>query len=452
MSVRLVLFILTIVGAAGTATSARAAAASQPADLCVQQAASNAFATLTTRLLRLPMTDRETVSQWIGGRTDVELALRRAAYDLRQVRVLSVPGAQVCRVEVSVAVSEMARNWARVLRQASVAPAEELEQIRRWSTHAEQGRLSASGTAERVDAAASRPASPLDETDQPPMPAGWEHLPPAALGLARRAAAADAAERLRARCRDMQLGTGETLGDVFDLYGSFEDAFLEQAQRRVDVEPVYEPFGVCRMPVRLSLKDIAAILSKAAVDVPKSAGLPRMEFTQLTDPSQRGTVSVEGVGAPPPPRLAWPGRSPANEAPTWATETLTAVGQGLPTTDMRANLDAAGRRQAAIDRARLDAIRNMWLQVDELMLPNGRRAHDVILAHPEIAGELAALEVRMGDAGPPELNEDGRASVKLTMPLAPLWDVLSRVVNRSQPAGPATKPARRATSEPFSNH
>lgn len=414
---------------------------------------SAAFAELTGRLLRLPITERETVVQWIGSRTDVALALRRAAYESRKVRVISPPGADTCRVEVAVGIAEMAREWARLLRQASVAPNDELEQIRQWSVHAGEGKLSAGGTAECLGVTSSRPAAAEDGAGMPVLPDGWEYLPAEALDLARRAAAAEAAERMRVRCRALHLGTGETLGDVFDLYGRFEDAFLDEMQRQADGKPIYEPFGVCRLPMKLSLKEIAAVLARAADATSKDVGLPRMDFTQLTDPGQRGsTISVEGVGVPPPARLAWPGRSPSTEAPTWATETLTAIGQSPPAVDMPADLDAAGGREAAIERARLDAIRNMWLQVDELVLPGRRRVQDVVLAHPEVAADLAALEDRMQDVSQPEVNEAGRASVKIMMPLAPLWDVLSRVASRTdRPAAATTRPgapAARPASQP----
>jgi hypothetical protein len=435
-----------IVIATGTANAAQPVSSSQPADLCVRRAAAIAFGEVTARLLRLPMTERETVGQWIGSRTPVDLAMRQAAYQLRQVKIVSPDNADVCRVEVSLIVSEMARTWARRLRQESLASVEELEQIREWSSRAEQGRLSATGTADRVAGPALISAPSEGATSQPAMPPGWEHLPIEALGFARRAAAADAAERMRARCRELRLATGESLGDVFDLYGTFEDAFLKQMQRRLDAQPIYEPFGVCRLPARLSLKEIAEVLSRAAADTPAEVGLPRVDLTQLADPAQRKAIAVEGVGVPPTPRLAWPGQSPADEVPAWATETLTAVGQSPAGTDASTGTDATGQREAAIRRARLDAIRNMWLQVDELTLPDGRRARDAILAHPELADELAALENRMTDASAPEIDTEGRASVKIVMPLGPLWDTLSHTAARPRLPAPATRPSREPTS------
>ncbi len=421
---------------AGPFRAGAEAPSSQPADLCTRPAAAAAFAELMSRLLRLPMTGGATVGQWIGSRADVDLALRRAAYELRQTHVVSPPGANVCRVEISVGVAEMARVWARQIRQASLASAEELEQIRQWSLQAGARRLTASGTAE-----CTRP--PATKVD---APAGWEHLPPEAMDLAHRAARADAAERMRARCRELQLRSGESLGEVFDLYGGLEDTFLEQMKRRLDGKPIYEPFGVCRVPARLSIKEITEVLSLAVAATPESARPAKAEFAPLTDPAGRGFIAVEGVGIPPPPRLAWPGRSPANEAPTWATEALTAVGQSPPGAEVAPGLDPLQAREAVIRQARVDAVRNMWMQIDELLLPDHRRVRDVILAHPEIGADLAELEGRMRDAGEPEVNAEGRASVKITMPLAPLWDVLSRVATGGKPAG---RPARRADTQPI---
>ncbi|MGB9626406.1 MAG: hypothetical protein ACPMAQ_16250, partial [Phycisphaerae bacterium] len=348
-------------------------------------------------------------------------------------------------VEISVPVSEMARLWARQLRQASLASAEELEQIRQWSLQAGERRLTASGTAECIRPAATKAEGPGAVQRAAAAPVGWEHLPPQALDLAQRAAVADAAERIRGRCRELQLRSGESLGEVFDLYGRFEDAFLDQMKRRLNARPVYEPFGVCRIPARLSLRDIGEVLSLAVATTPENKQLARLDFASLTDPAGRSFITVEGVGVPPPPGLAWPGQSPANEAPTWATETLTAVGQSPPGAEGTAGPDPLRAREAVIRQARVDAVRNMWLQIDELLLPQRGRVRDFILAHPEIGADLAELEERMREAGEPEISAQGRASVKIMMPLAPLWDVLSRA---SASAKAATRPAHRTSTQP----
>jgi len=433
------------VAAARFISAAEELPGARPADPCAQRAAASAFAELTSRLLRLPMTHGATVGQWIGSRADMDLALRRAAYELRQIRIVSPPGASVCRVEISVVVSEMARLWARLLRQASLASAEELEQIRQWSLQAGERRLTASGIAEGVEPAAAEVTGPGAAERTAAMPTGWEHLPPEALDLAQQAARADAAERVRARSRDLQLPSGELLGEVFDLYGRFEDAFLEQVKRRIGGKPTYEPFGVCRIPAKLSVRDIGELLSLAVAMTPENERIARLDFASLTDPAGRGLITVEGVGVPPPPGLAWPGRSPATEAPAWVTETLTAVGQSPPGAEGTAGLDPLHAREAAIRQARVDAIHNMWMQIDELMLPQRGRVRDFLLAHPEIGADLAALEGRMRQAGAPEINAEGWVSVKIIMPLAPLWDVLSRAATAGKPG---SRPARRASTQP----
>ncbi|MGB9625659.1 MAG: hypothetical protein ACPMAQ_12455, partial [Phycisphaerae bacterium] len=87
------ILIATAVAVAGSLRAGADAPSSQPADLCTRPAAAAAFAELMSRLLRLPMTDGATVGQWIGSRTDVDLALRRAAYELRQTQRVSPPDA-----------------------------------------------------------------------------------------------------------------------------------------------------------------------------------------------------------------------------------------------------------------------------------------------------------------------------------------------------------------------
>ncbi len=420
--------VVTVVGLSYRAP-AQPEPTSRPTNLCERKAASQAFSELVVRLLRLPMTDRQTVTDWIGSRTSVDLALRRTAYDLRETRVLSTADAGLCRVEVSVVVSELARSWARRLHQEALVGTEELEEIRQWSFRAERRRLSASGTARGAER----------RGDAADMPAGWEHLPAEALACAREAAAADAAERLRVRCRELRLSSTESLGDVFDLYGALEDAFLRRLQEGLGGEGVYDPVGVCRLPVSLSAASLGDLLSKAAADVSAAARFPKMQFDGLAALAPAEPIAVEGVGIPPPPRLAWPGRRWAAETPTWATETLTAIGRGRPGRET----DEEGpevRQQVAVGRARLDAMRNMWSQVDDLVLPDGRRVRDVILAHPELAEDLAGLEGRMRELGFAASGAGGEVTVRLTLPLGPLWDVLSRAGSRPPATLPTTRP------------
>lgn len=401
---------------AGRGVAPASVTSTRPADVCGRQAAARAFADLTDRVLALRMTEQTTVRRWIGSRTDVELALREAMYDLCQYAATpSAPDG--CRVEVSVVIAEVARGWAQRLRRRSIVALGELEPIRQWSLRPDSARVSASAAC-RVPATA--PAS------QPAVPIGWEHLPPEALALAERAAVADAADRLRARSRDLGLSATETVGDAFDLYAAFEDAFLREAERRIGREKAaFEPYGVCRIPAVVSLAELADLLSDAARRLPEPSPIRRVDFARIADLSQQGSISVEGVASPPPPGLLWPKRAASAEPPAWAAEKMTAVGHSG--TEPAASRPTAGGLipSAAVAEARLDAMRTMWSQVDELVLPGGRRVRDVVRANPELRRELVVLEEYVREAGASERDSEGNVTLRLTMPLAPLWDVLA---------------------------
>ncbi len=421
------------------ASAAGAMATSRPADPCGRRAAAHAFAELTARLLRLPMSDRQTVDQWIGSRTAIDLALRRAAYESAEFRFAEPPRGGGCRVEASIVLSEVARAWARRLRVESLIPAQdlerELEQIRRWSVQAEGRRLTAAGVGDDL---------PRGTTSQPSPAVGWEHLPPEALDIARRAAVSDAVERMRARCRELRVSQTETLGDVFDVYGAVEDAFLRRLARRIRGDAVFEPFTVCRQPLSMSLGEIADTLAQAVRDASAEAALDRLELRAPSEDAGPVTLSVEGAGSPPPVRLAWPGQFPAVETPAWANETLTAIGQAQVEDALSDATVPDAARAAAAAEARQDAVGNMWSQVDELVLPDGRRFRDVLESHPELSSDLKSLEGRMRAVGPPEWASDGRVSVKIVMPLGPLWDVAVRVLRQPAPSvttGPGESPA-----------
>ena len=402
-------------------------------DVVERRAASQAFAELMSRLLALPMADRQTLGQWIGGRAQVEMALRQTAYEQREVKVVSPPGAKTCRAEVSVPLAEVARGWARRLRQENAASIAELEAIREWSLRAGQGRLVAIGLAER--------AAGGEGTGDVP---GWEHLPVEAKELARQAAVADAVEQILGNCRAMRLAGRGPLADVFDVYVPLEEAFARHLERDLPGEVIFEPFGVCRYVVRLPHAEAVDRLARAEEDVVVRSSVPRMGLARslVADPS--AVMMVEGLGISPPVRVAWPGAVAVVEAPAWANEMLTAVGQGEPP---RAETDPARRRAVAVERARLDAIRTMWFQVDELVLADGRSVRHLIRAHPEIAADLRTIERRMQPVGEVQFDDEGRATVKVTMPLAPLWDVLARVADAPAPPCPVPTTTRSAKSE-----
>ncbi|MBN1491887.1 MAG: hypothetical protein JXA69_18390 [Phycisphaerae bacterium] len=442
MRARYVLVVVVIVAGLSADGFAQESPASQPAGLdlpaCEREAAARAFASLSARLFQLPMTDRLTVGEWVGDRTPVDLALRRAAYDHRAITLLAPQNDESCRVEIAVPVAAMARAWAQRLRDDSLVPDGELEAIREWSMRAGAGRLSATGTARQRYAPDAGSA----------LPVGWEHLTPDAVELARVAARVDAAQGILTECRQLRFSAAETLGDVFDMAAAFETAFERQILRRLDGQPFYEPYGVCRFPVRLARADLLALLSLAAAEVPESIPVPRMDLTRLTDPAWRDAISVEGVGVSPPVSSTEVGSAGALGVPAWASDLLTAIGHGNASEEA-SGPDPAGRRKVSVAMARIDAIRNMWAQVDELLLPDGRRARNIILANPALADPLTALEGRMREVGQPIVRGD-EVTVKITMPLGPLWDVLASTV-RAEPAssavgGPTTNCATAASS------
>lgn len=406
--------------------SAPDAATTRPAvPWCQRRAESQALALLEDRMLSLPMIEGHTVRDWIADRALVELALWRAVHARRQVELTPRPGDRICRVTTSVGVADAAREWARLLLADSLVSVTELETIRQWSLRAGSGRLSGVGLG---DSGARPPATP--------PPPGWEHLPAEAVTLAVRGARVDAAALVLTQARRLRLGASQSLGDVLDLFPLFEDAVRVRLGEHLSGEPVFEPFAVCRFPAVVARGDLIEVLTLAAADARRSSELPHIDFGRLTDPTWRGPISVEGFGTPPPVHLAWPDGSPHLETPTWADELLTATGE--------ARVARPGAEADAVAAARIDAIRVMWSQVDELVLPDGRRVGPLIAAHPELADALASLEPRMQDAVPPVVR-NGTAAVKITLPLALLWEALSETAGR--PAPPASS---RTTTAPAS--
>jgi len=376
------------------------------------------------------MNDRQTLREWIGDRVAYDLALRRAAYDDRNVEVLSATSPDTCQVSVSVVLDTLGRSWALRLRAETHITVVELEQLHQWSIHAGRRKLSAIGVADRQSASQSARS-----------PNGWGHLPPEATEAARQAAVLDAADRVLADCHNLRVGMAETLGGVFDVYPKFEDAFREALERVTAGHgtAVFEPYGICRFPATFERTDLTTLLVQTANRLPEDQKPPNVDFTQLTDPQRRKSITAEGLGIAPPTRLTWPAKVATIAAPGWVREQLTAVGRSQPSEKEPSDSGISEEaRKAAVTEAQNDAIDNMWFQVGELMLPNKKRVNDLLLAYPALVKDLSALEERMRTVCQVEVDANGRAIVKITIPLAPIWDIVKRVMPAATSA-PAAK-------------
>lgn len=400
--------------APGAARSGPPAPDTQPSPECMRRAESAGFSELVSRLLRLPIDDRRTLRDWIGERADVEVALREAAWQLRHVDSLSA-GPASCRVQVSIAIAELARNWARRARAGGLLDDVQLERLRLWSLRADQGRLVAVAVASAAAPGAAASA-----------PVGWEHLSASSLRVAAQAARADAVEQMLVRCGDLQVSATETLADVFAVYPALETALRERLESHVTAGVSFEPFGIASCRFELPRDLVVQWLGTDAQGV-----APHVDLSALEDPTAPPTIEVVGLSTPPPAHLVSPAAGPVAHPPAWAADVLTAVGWSKP-------LPVAGAASEstltdATAQARIDAVRNMWSQVDELVLPDGSRVRTRITAHPEIGPELAELERRMSVAAEPVLDARRRLVVKLAMPLGPLWDVLARTFTEHMP-------------------
>jgi hypothetical protein len=405
---------------------AQPAATTQPAPAsCADRAADSAQAELVLRVLNLPFDNSRTIADWIANRLVFDLALRRALYEARSVQLDDVAATKTCYAIVSIELDELARRWARELYDAGQADTAALEPLRDWHQRIGVPRIAAVGRAA---------AQQVSSAQTPP---GWRHLPPDALVLSRQTARYDAIARTLEWVRSLRLSSTQTLGRVFDLYPALEDAFRSELNKALQGKVTYEPYGVCRYGVQIDRATLLQWLADAASNASEQAPLPQLDFTQLTDPQWRGTVTLEGVAIAPPTWLIWPNDPAARPLPSWVAQQLTAIGRS----DLIAG-QAPSSREAAVEQARINAVENMWSQIDELLLPDQTRLGDE-LASPALCDPLERLEQQMLHAGQVTFDDDQRAVVKIVMPLAALWDLLNE-------AGAATMNASPSASQPAS--
>lgn len=249
---------------------------------------------------------------------------------------------------------------------------------------------------------------------------GWRHCSLRQMELAEDAAAADARRNLMLQIAMLRAGESRTVGQIFVLYGSMRKEVARRVEALQPEPAVWEPTGVCRRRLALTSAQVREMLRAAA----RSAAAGQEPDANLQAVETAGEdISVQGYAvAPPMEQVVRVSTRPAGPVrPTWTGRVLTAQGVA------RAQAPEAGKAPAdmAARAARIEALRQLWLELERLPMSSGESLGAFLQRQPSRAELMAAIEKHIVPTGKPKLDADGSIAVTLTVRLEDVWSVLT---------------------------
>lgn len=355
-------------------------------DAKVEAAADAAFQDLADRVLTLRLSAPLTVAGLLVAEPEVESWLRQSLFEARQVSDAHALPDGVVEVEVRVpadAAADLVRSLAE-----------------RYLPGTEVSALLADRFAEDMMAVGRTAEAP-----RPSAPAGWRHCSARQLELAAAAARIDLRQRLLARVEPWLLSPVHTVGRLFVAHPELRDAAGKSFDRLNLPEPVFEPWGVCRLTAKLPRAVVVEWLTTAA-----RLCEPAIEedLSRAVDPDGEDPLVVDGYAVAPPTSAITPMPSEADPRPDWVDRTL--------------SIQAPHR---------IEALRRIWLEIERLACTPGMTLADLLEAQDEPAVAMGAIEAAIRWSQP----SDERVAAELD--LAAVWDIVRQMIR----TGVTTQPA-----------
>jgi hypothetical protein len=249
---------------------------------------------------------------------------------------------------------------------------------------------------------------------------GWRHCDAHQMRLVRRAVRIDLLLSVRARIGGLPIALRRTVGDLMISYPAFHEAVDRRLAALVEVEPAFEPTGLCRASMELTRAEILGLLVQAANESGDSIDV---DFSRITDPAFEDPVVLIGLAVAPPTsptrRIAAWGADASR--PAWAERFLTAQATGRAPADAG---DEQTRRTLAVQAARIEAIRRLWIHIEALELPDGDTIRTRTEREPAALEHLAMLERAILPVSGPTFDQN-TASVTVGIRLDTVWRVMS---------------------------
>jgi len=256
--------------------------------------------------------------------------------------------------------------------------------------------------------------------------------------MATEAAILDARRQLVDRIGQLRVTGHRKLEDLLLKTPGLEDELLKAIPMSVFGPSRQRARGMVHVSASMTPEHALELVTECMLRIPVESPPPRLALeAPPIDP-----ITVRGVGVRPShATLVRIGMADENfagksDAPAWADKALIAEGDArVAGGDNR----TTGAVAAAMDDAEFAARRRLAQQIDELRFLDGRTVREEILSRKVTPADLMRYLGSADRFGMASATPDGRVSVRVRLPLAGLWRLLS---DANQPAAAASDPSK----------
>jgi hypothetical protein len=216
------------------------------------------------------------------------------------------------------------------------------------------------------------------------------------------------------------------------------DALMAPSSGTAVDQVEFHPSAICTLRVSMSAAAAERLIRRLTEGA--HADLQAGWLARMNKGIRQKPLEATGYGVPPP--VAW---RPVGDGwvdvnpPGWVEQTLHVTASVHLTQAERSAGDPAAVATAA---ARIEGLRLLALQVDELKMPAGGTVADFLARHEELARDLAMFFTSARAVAEPEYDAStATARVQLALPLARLWRILKTRMVPIDVDAPAALPA-----------
>lgn len=377
--------------------------ASQPATT-EQRASDQAFQHLIDEVMAVRLAGGWTVGGLLSVVPDADRGLRESILSARQESRARRLSGDIAEIEVSLSTERLAEMLqdiaARFFPKADRAVFE--FESRRGSSITGVGRLA-------------------DDAAIATSPVGWRHCDERQLNLVQAAAETDFRQHLMERVGQWRLTPTQTVGQLWGRFPAFRQAATRRVQAIKLPKPIFEPTGVCRVSNEIGRTGVLEVLVKGAED---SGDAIEVDLTRAVDPEFQDPLILDGFAVTPPVapvEAAGVDADGGRGHPDWIGGTLSVTIVGQPPANITSQ---EARRKLAVNIAKIEAKRQLWLQIEQLPLPGSITVAGLLEYVGRPPQALTSIESTIQSAGTPSYDGQDNATVTLTARLDLVWDIV----------------------------
>lgn len=245
---------------------------------------------------------------------------------------------------------------------------------------------------------------------------GWRHCTAKDINESLKAAEYDVRQQLIAKLQRVPMSTGQTFGQLARQEPRVAHALAAQAERIVGKYPVFDASGTCVLACTITAEQLTNLVGMAV----REAGLEAHGIRPL---GKMESLTVRGLAVAVPQTA--PPSSPVARGPRpeWAGQTRSKTASAAGATN---EPDAAARNELAIRAARVEAQRQLWVEIEQLALPGGRTVADAILASPDRQALIQTINEAIFVMSKAAVDNNGVATITLAIQLEKVWQAVGR--------------------------